>query len=77
MMLQLSGLGEQNIIVCLDADNQEIYNEVLSTFSKLRGGGGFKMLRLSEGGGNVTSYCLSTERLFCMIFKCCCSSCLC
>ena len=76
MMLQLSGLGEQNIIFCLHVDNQEIYNEILSTFSKLRGGGGFKMLRLSEGGGNVTSYYLSTEQLFCMIFKCCCSSCL-
>ena len=74
MMLQLSGLGEQNIIFCLDADNQK-YTMRYSTFSKLRDGGDFKILCLSEGGGNVKSYCLSTERLFCMICKCCCSSC--
>ena len=52
MMLQLSGLGERKINFCLDADNQEIY-EILSTFPKLRGGGGFEMLRVSEGGGRV------------------------
>ena len=51
MMLQLSGLGERKITFCLDADNQEIYDEILSTFSKLSGGGGFEMLRVSEGGG--------------------------
>ena len=32
MMLQLSGLGEQKITFCLDVDNQEIYDEILSTF---------------------------------------------
>ena len=53
MMLQLSGLGERKITFSLDADNQEIYDEVLSTFPKLRGGGGFEMVRVSEGGGRV------------------------
>jgi hypothetical protein len=53
MILQLSGLGEDKISFNIDANSQEISNELYAKFPKLKDGGGFEMLRLPEGGGKV------------------------
>ena len=53
MALQLSGLGEERVSFSIDANNQEIYDELQAKYPKLKGGGGFEMLRLPEGGGKV------------------------
>ena len=50
MKLKLAGLGERRFAVDAKANAQELYDELEFQFPKLKDGGGFELLRASEGG---------------------------
>lgn len=50
MALQIAGLGEKKVTFLLDVQSGEIRDKI-HQFPKLKGGGGFEMLRIAEGGG--------------------------
>jgi len=43
--LQIAGLGEKRVTLCLNAEAQDFYQEIMSYFPQLSSGGGFLMLR--------------------------------
>ena len=49
--LMLAGLGEKKIQLDDLCEWDEIYEELLFQYPKLKDGGGFELLRVSEGGG--------------------------
>ena len=51
--LQIAGLGEKKISLCAFFDAQDIYHDLLHHFPKLSEAGGFKLLRVPEGGGDI------------------------
>ena len=51
--LQLAGLGEKKISLLADSGSYDIYSELQFQFPKLKDGGGFEMLRVTEGGGKT------------------------
>lgn len=59
--LQLSGLGEKRIILNAYSEMQDIYDELLFQFPKLKQGGGFELLRVPEGGGKLLQVIASPE----------------
>ena len=60
-VLQLAGLGEKKISIDAYSDAQEIHQELLYHFPKLRDGGGYELLRTSEGGGKLLQVIASPE----------------
>lgn len=59
--LQLSGLGEKRITLNAYSEMQDIYDELLYQFPKLKEGGGFELLRVPEGGGKLLQVIASPE----------------
>ena len=59
--LQLSGLGEKRITLNSYSEMQDIYEELLYQFPKLKQGGGFELLRVPEGGGKLLQVIASPE----------------
>jgi len=51
--LKLAGLGEKRFPVDATCTSQEFYDEILIQFPKIRDGGGYELLRVSEGGGRM------------------------
>lgn len=51
--LKLAGLGKKKFPVDAHCTPHEFYDEILIQFPKLRDGGGFELLRFSEGGGKT------------------------
>ena len=49
--LMLAGLGEKKIQLDDHCEWDEIYEELLFQYPKLKDGGGFELLRVGEGGG--------------------------
>lgn len=49
-ILKLAGLGEKRFSVDLYSTAQQFYDDLLSQYPKLREGGGFELLRVTEGG---------------------------
>ena len=46
--LQIAGLGEKKVILPLESDSDNIYDELVDAFPKLRDGGGFELLKTQE-----------------------------
>ncbi len=46
--LQIAGLGEHKLQLPIDSDSDDIYDELIAIFPKLRGGGGFELLKTHE-----------------------------
>lgn len=59
--LQLSGLGENHITLNAYSEMQDIYDELLFQFPKLKQAGGFELLRVPEGGGKLLQVIASPE----------------
>ena len=59
--LQLSSLGEKRISLLAHSDMQDIYDELLFQFPKLKEAGGYELLRLPEGGGKMLQVIASPE----------------
>lgn len=51
--LQPSGLGEKRVTLYSCSEMQNIYDELLFQFPKLKQAGGFELLRVPEGGGKL------------------------
>ena len=48
-----SGLGEKRVTLYSCSEMQNIYDELLFQFPKLKQAGGFELLRVPEGGGKL------------------------
>jgi len=45
MLLEEAGLGEKSVELSMECNHEEFYQLILSTFPKLKNGGGFELLR--------------------------------
>lgn len=51
--LQLAGLGEKKISIDAYSEAEDIHQDLLYHYPKLKEGGGYELLRAGEGGGKV------------------------
>ena len=58
---QIAGLGEKRITFLVNYDATDIYCELIGQYPKLNNAGGFKLLRVPEGGGKLLDVIASPE----------------
>ena len=59
--LQLAGLGEKRVTLNAYSEMEDIYEELMFQFPKLRNAGGFELLRVPEGAGKLLQIIASPE----------------